>query len=61
VSRPLLELRRAVAARRRAEERYRRALVTASGEYGYAQVARLTGVSRQAVRQLVQGERARNA
>ena len=50
-----------MAARRRAEERYRRALVAASGEYGYARVAEVAGVSRQAVRQLVLDERSKSS
>jgi len=57
---PLAEVRRATQAKRRAEARYRAALVHAVGELGggYALVAEAAGISRQAVRQLVQRERA---
>jgi hypothetical protein len=57
---PLLEVRRATAARHRAELRYRAALLRAvealeaEGRHDvYTTVARSAGVSRQAVRQLV--------
>ena len=54
---PLADVRRAVAAKRRADERYRAALVRAVDELGaYALVAEAAGVSRQAVRQLVRRE-----
>jgi hypothetical protein len=57
----LARVRRAAAARRRAEEAYRQAVVDAIAELeaagvrdAYAQVAHAAGVSRQAVRQLMQ-------
>jgi len=57
---PLAEVRRATQAKRRAEERYRAALVRAVDELGaYALVAEAAGISRQAVRQLVARERIR--
>jgi hypothetical protein len=57
---PLAEVRRVAKAKRRADERYRAALVRAVDELGeYALVAEAAGVSRQAVRQLVQRERTR--
>jgi len=61
-TRTLLEVRRAAEARRRAERRYRNALVAAvdalePSQGAYAQVARIAGISRQAVRQLVERER----
>jgi len=65
MSRTLLEVRRAVDNRGRADARYRAALVAAVEDLeadgardAFAQVARVAGVSRQAVRQLVARERA---
>jgi len=57
---PLAEVRRAAQAKRRAEERYRAALLRAVDELeGYTLVAEAAGISRQAVRQLVARERIR--
>lgn len=61
---PLAEVRRATQAKRRAEERYRAALVAAvdaldNDRGAYVLVAEAAGVSRQAVRQLVRRERIR--
>jgi len=57
---PLLEVRRAAQAKRRADERYRAALLRAVEELGaYTLVAEAAGISRQAVRQLVARERIR--
>jgi len=51
---PLVEVRRATVARQRAELRYRRSLERAlESGFSYADVARVAGVSRQAVRQLL--------
>jgi len=58
---PLTEVRRATQAKRRADERYRAALLHAVDELegAYALVAEAAGISRQAVRQLVARERIR--
>jgi len=54
VASPLVEVRRAVATKRRAEHRYRAALLHAlEAGFSYAEIARVAGVSRQAVRQLL--------
>jgi hypothetical protein len=53
MSNTLKELRRAVDRKERAEQEWRAAMVAAVAEHGYAETARVVGLSRQAVRQLV--------
>jgi hypothetical protein len=56
-SAPLERVRRAVAAKGRAEREYRSALLAAhAAGAGYAAIAAAAGVSRQAVRQLLLAE-----
>jgi len=50
---PLGEVRRAVAGKRRAEDRYRAALAAAVEQgFSFAEVGRAAGISRQGVRKL---------
>jgi DNA-directed RNA polymerase specialized sigma24 family protein len=58
-SEPLARLARAASSKRRADERFRAALLEAVDARGYAQVARELGVTRQAVRQLAERARPR--
>ena len=54
---PLARVKRAAASKRRQDERYLAALLAAVDAHGYAAVALALGVSRQAVRQLVERSR----
>lgn len=51
---PLAAVKRAAASKRRSERLYRAALTAAHPQHSYAAIAKAAGVSRQAVRQLIE-------